>query len=349
MGHRAGRAGRRRPRDGRGSGALHEGRRAVWRRRCPRGPLHGHYWRHPDVTAKLAAPRRDLRVTCIGADDTEIAPWRGPSPEFQHFQTRWRGSRLHSVYRDGHPEQVAVPAGFPRDPSAGRGRGQSGDGTSCPGDQGGRTLSLAYSNKRKSFKGEREAPNDSASCPGPQKVAVYRRKPAARPQARQPDDELGRRIQAEARRQARQLLREGCGFLQRSDHQVRGREVDHGPSRLTPRPLNRVHNQRRVVSLSGENARGLGRVFGTIGPRARNAAVDREAEPGHQEADGAAVVLDGLRRDYDDRPVLRDVGLTLARGRHSRSWAQRRRARRRCCGSSPRCCARGGNGERARA
>jgi len=44
------------------------------------------------------------------------------------------------------------------------------------------------------------------------------------------------------------------------------------------------------------------------------AAVDREAERGREAAATAAIVLDGLRRDYDDRPVLRGVGLTLERG-----------------------------------
>jgi heme exporter protein A len=42
-------------------------------------------------------------------------------------------------------------------------------------------------------------------------------------------------------------------------------------------------------------------------------AVDREAEAG-QASVAAAVVLEGLRRDYDDRPVLQGLSLELDRG-----------------------------------
>jgi heme exporter protein A len=42
-------------------------------------------------------------------------------------------------------------------------------------------------------------------------------------------------------------------------------------------------------------------------------AVDREAEAG-QASVAAAVVLEGLRRDYDDRPVLQGLSLELERG-----------------------------------
>ncbi len=42
--------------------------------------------------------------------------------------------------------------------------------------------------------------------------------------------------------------------------------------------------------------------------------VQREAEPGRKRAEGAAIELRGLRRDYDDRPVLHDVDLSVERG-----------------------------------
>jgi heme exporter protein A len=46
---------------------------------------------------------------------------------------------------------------------------------------------------------------------------------------------------------------------------------------------------------------------------ATDTAVERQAKPARAGAE-AAVVLRGLRREYGERPVLRDVSLELARG-----------------------------------